>query len=1073
MQKILRKMARMFTYCCTAMFLPLCMLTCSPSQAQDRTVQGKVTATEDNSPLPGVSVIIKGTTRGVSTDANGTYKIGVGEGSTLVFSFVGYARQEVQVGSKSVIDVSLKADDRQLNEVVVTALGIQKEKKTLAFATQSVKGADLIKAREPNPINSLIGKVAGLSVGASPELLRAPQVSLRGGRPLYVVDGVPINSDTWNISPDDIESMDVLKGPSGTALYGFRAQNGVIMITTKKGSKDKRGFSVEFNSSTMADKGFIAIPKVQDLYGPGDHGVYEFVDGRGGGKNDGDYDVWGPPLDGRLLPQYDSPIDPATGRRIPTPWIPRGKDNLKRFLQTGILSTNNIAVAASNDKADIRFSVSHTAQQGIVPNTKLNISNFNTSLGYNFSQKLRFEAGLNYNRQYTPNYPDVNYGPNSLIYNMVIWGGADWNVDDMKQLWQPGKEGVQQIYAEYQRYNNPWFVVKEWLRGHYKNDVFGQASMRYKINDWVDAQLRTQVTTYDLLRTEKLPYSATSYGREEARGDYREDKRNLFENNTDLLVNFNRNLTPAISLRGSVGGSIRSFRYTSSFGSTNYLNVPGVYNFNNSANPVFISNFDAQMKVLSGYYTADLGLGRYANLSVTGRWDKTSTLPSGRNVGFYPSVGLSSALTDYINLPSAISFLKVRGSFARVKEAFTQADIGPSAFPVGYGDAYRSSYDGPTYGTTVAYNIARPYNNESAAYFSNSLLDPNIEPSSRTNYEAGVDMKFLGNRLGLDITYFSYLDGPRIFGLTLPESTGYGSLTTNGVKTSRNGLEIALSGNVIKNADGLTWDVLLNWATFQERLREIYGSQERLNQFYKIGDRLDGYFGRAFARTREGQVVYDASGRPVYNPVSQFLGYTNPDWTFGFQNKFAYKGFNLSFQFDGRIGGVIENYIQKQTFRGGRHIATVQGAMAEARLNDTKGIKTWVGEGQVLVGGTIKYDPDGNILNYDELRFEPMSAKYATFLQDWISRYYNSNEGNMMSRSFVKLREVQIGYNVPTRLLGKFVKQASVSLVGRNLLYFAAAKDLDVEQFVNYTDRSSSLQTPTMRRFGVNINLTF
>lgn len=1055
------------------MFLPLCLLTCSPAQAQDRAVQGKVMASEDNAPLPGVSVIIKGTTRGVSTDANGQYKISVNEGSTLVFSFVGYARQEVAVGSKSLINVSLSADDRQLNEVVVTALGIQKEKKTLAFATQSVKGADLVKAREPNPINSLIGKVAGLSVGASPELLRAPQVSLRGGRPLYVVDGVPINSDTWNISPDDIESMDVLKGPSGTALYGFRAQNGVIMITTKKGSKDKRGFAVEFNSSTMADKGFIAIPKVQDLYGPGDHGVYEFVDGRGGGKNDGDYDVWGPPLDGRLLPQYDSPIDPATGRRIPTPWIPRGKDNLKRFLQTGILSTNNIAVAASNDKADIRFSVSHTAQQGIVPNTKLNISNFNTALGYNFSPKLRFEAGLNYNRQYTPNYPDVNYGPNSLIYNMVIWGGADWNVDDMKQLWQPGKEGVQQIYAEYQRYNNPWFVVKEWLRGHYKNDVFGQASMRYKINDWVDAQLRTQVTTYDLLRTEKLPYSATSYGREEARGDYREDKRNLFENNTDLLVNFNRNLTPSISLRGSVGGSIRSFRYTSSFGSTNYLNVPGVYNFNNSANPVFISNFDAQMKVLSGYYTADLGLGRYANVSVTGRWDKSSTLPSARNVGFYPSIGLSSALTDYINLPSVISFLKVRGSFARVKEAFTQADIGPSAFPVGYGDAYRSSYDGPTYGTTVAYNIARPYNNESAAYFSNSLLDPNIEPSSRTNYEAGVDMKFLGNRLGLDVTYFSYLDGPRIFGLTLPESTGYGSLTTNGVKTSRNGLEIALSGNVIKNTDGLTWDVLLNWSTFQERLREIYGTQERLNQFYKIGDRLDGYFGRAFARTRDGQIVYDASGRPVYNPVSQFLGFTNPDWAFGFQNKFSFKGFNLSFQFDGRIGGVIENYIQKQTFRGGRHIATVQGAMAEARLNDTKGVKSWVGEGQVLVGGTIKYDPDGNILNYDELRFEPMSAKYATFLQDWISRYYNSNEGNMMSRSFVKLREVQIGYNVPTRLLGKFVKQASVSLVGRNLLYFAAAKDLDVEQFVNYTDRSSSLQTPTMRRFGININLTF
>jgi TonB-linked SusC/RagA family outer membrane protein len=1035
-------------------------------------ISGKVTNTK-NEPIPGVSVMIKGTTNGSATNPSGDYSISNTKATDIVvFSAIGTKTTEVLLGNRTVLNLILEEDMQVLNEVVVTSLGIAKDKRELTFATQGVKGTDLVKAREPNPINGLIGKVAGLSIGASAELLRAPQVSLRGGRPLYVVDGLPINSDTWNISPDDIESIDVLKGPSGTALYGFRAQNGVIMITTKKGTKDKRGFSVEFNSSTMADKGFLAIPKVQDEYGPGDHGIYEFVDGKGGGKNDGDYDVWGPKFSGQLIPQYDSPIDPITGKRTATPWTARGANNLNRFLETGLLSTNNISVSSKTEKADLRFSLSHAYQNGIVPNTNLNISNFNTSLGYQFTDKLRFESNINFNRQYTPNIPDVNYGPNSLIYNMIIWGGADWNVDDMKQLWQPGKEGVQQIYAEYQRYNNPWFTVKEWLRGHYKNDIYGYTSLKYDFNKAFNIQARTQITTYDLLRTEKMPYSATSYGREEARGDYREDKRGLFENNSDILLNFNKSFNQ-IGVRASVGGSLRNFRYGSSYASTDYLNVPGVYNFANSRNPVRIFNYDALMRVLSGYYTADLALSKYANVAVTGRWDKTSTLPEGNNVGFYPSVGVSSVVSDYVKMPNGISFMKIRGSYAKVKEAFTQLTIGAASFPIGYGDNYRTSYDGPSYGTTVAYNISRPYNNEAAAYFSNKLVDPNIEPSSRTNFETGLEMKFIKNRLGLDVTYFKYLDGPRIFDLTLPESTGYGSLTTNGIKSERSGLEIALTGTPIKNANGFTWDVLANWSQYQERLKEIYGDQTRLNQFYKIGDRLDKYFGRAFVRSADGQIINDKSGRPIYNPVSQFLGYTNPDWAFGFYNKLSYKNFSFTAQIDGRVGGVIENYIQKQTFRGGRHIKTVEGAMGVAREKDTQGIKSWVGEGVVLTDGTIKYDPDGNVINLNELKFEPMSATYATFLQDYISRYYNSNEGNVINRSFAKLRELQVGYDIPTRLLGNRIQKASISIVGRNLLYFAHANDVDVEQFVDYTDRSSAIQSPTLRRYGVNINFVF
>ncbi|SDM57617.1 SusC/RagA family TonB-linked outer membrane protein [Siphonobacter aquaeclarae] len=1054
-----------------------------PGYAQQRTLSGKVLSAEDSQPLAGVAVRVKNTNRGVNTDADGRYRLTIlSDKDIVVFTFVGHEPAEEVVGNRTELSVSLKTDHKLLNEVVVTSLGIQKAKRDLSYATQSIKAQDLIKAREPNPVNALVGKIAGLNIGASAELLRAPQVLLRGGRPLFVVDGVPIISDTYNINPDDIESYDVIKGPSGSALYGSRAVNGVIIITTKKGSRDKRGVSVEVNSSTMVEQGFLAIPKVQDLYGPGDHGTYSFVDGRGGGKNDGDYDIWGPKFEGQLIPQYDSPVDPATGIRKGTPWIARGKDNLTRFLRPGILSTNSVSVSSSSEKTDLRFGVTNQYQQGMIPNTQLNSTTFSATLGQNLSDKVRFESNFNFSRQASANYPDVNYGPNSLIYNMVIWGGADWNVDDMKQLWQPGKEGIQQIYAEYQRYNNPWFVAKEWKRGHYNNSYNGYALMKFRLRDDLELQARTQVTGYELFRNEKMPYSATTYGREQAKGDYREDRRSLLENNTDVLLNYNKTFRNEISVRAVAGLSGRFFRYNGNYASTDYLNVPGVYSFDNSLNAVRANSFNSQMQVLSALYSVDVNLGKYATVSTTGRWDKNSTLPSSKNVFFYPSAGVSSVISDFVPMPQAISFVKLRASYANVKDAFTQQNI-YTAFsalsggnPLGYGQTFASPYDGPSYGTTVAYTISRPYNNEVAASYSNSLLDPNLKPSSRTSFEAGLDIRFLKNRIGLDVSYFSYLDGPRIFGLTLPEATGYTSLTTNGIKSQRRGLEIALTGTALKSARGLNWDVTVNWSTFQEYLKEIYGNQARLNQFYKIGDRLDAYYGSAFYRTKEGQIINDASGRPIVNAVSQFLGNTNADFAFGFINKFSYRNFFLNVQIDGRVGGVIEDYIQKQTFRGGRHIETVEGKMGDARFQDYKGVKSWVGPGVVLTEGSIQPDVDGKITNYDKLSFTPMSDKYKTYLQDWISRYYNTNEANIISRSFVKLREVTFGYQVPSRLLTgrmSFLKGASVSFVARNLLYFAAKKDLDVEQFVNYSNTSSDLQTPTTRRYGVNINLTF
>lgn len=1067
----------------------LAVMLMSLATVSAQRISGSVVDTETNEALPGATVLVKGTSRGTSSDGYGQFTIEAKTGETLVITYVGYIQQEVAVGTSPNMEVRLSSGNL-LQEAVVTGLGFKKDKARLGYATQEVKASDLLKAREPNAINSLVGKVSGLTIGASTEVLGRPNISLRGSTPIFVVDGVPINSDTWNISADDIETFTVLKGPAAAALYGFRSQDGVVMITTKKGVAGRT--TVEFNTSQMIESGFNALPTTQDEYGPGDHGRYSFVDGRGGGLNDGDYDIWGPRFEGQLLPQYDSPINAETGERTATPWTARGTDNLSRFLRPGFQSNNNISVTTGTDKSQFRYSTSYNYTGGMVPNTQLNTANFNFSAGVDFSEKIRLESNINYNRQFTDNFPDVNYGPNSLIYNITIWGAADWDVDDMKNYWQEGKEGTQQIYAEYQRYNNPWFLAKEWLRGHQKTDVFGQTALSYKFAPGFAAKLRTAITTYDMTRSEKFPYSATVYGREEGRGDYREDKRSLFENNTDLTVTMDKTIGENFSVGALVGGNLRSFQYNSSYVTTDYLNVPGLYTFSNSANPLKAYDFDSKMLVYSGYYSADLGFKNVLFLNTTGRVDKLSTLPKGNNTFFYPSVGASLVLSEMMDL-GPVSFLKVRGAYANVKAGLTTKNIGatPSAaYPLGYGSYYSSSYDGPTYENAAVYNSPLVYNNQPGSYYSNTIANANLQPLNRTNYEAGVEAKFLRNRLTADVTWFRYVDGPQIFAVPLSDATGYNSQLVNAVKTQRQGWEVSVTGNPIRaeKPGDFSWDVLANWSTFKETFLELPTGLDRIYGYFEKGDRTDKYYDAAYVRTKDGQIINDASGRPITNSKAQFLGYQNPDWVWGLYNKFSWKNLSLGIQFDGRVGGVIADYLRRQTFRGGRHLETTEGAMGAARLADWENQKAgkynnpqengnWVGQGVVVSNGVaIQYDQFGNITNYDQLQFADNTTK--TFLQDYISRYYSAAEGNLMSRTFSKLREVTITYQMPEKWLknGKFIRTASVSLVGRNLLYFAEYKDIDLDTYVghNYSGAGySDLQTPTAKRYGINLNVTF
>ncbi|WPV69814.1 SusC/RagA family TonB-linked outer membrane protein [Chitinophaga sp. LS1] len=1070
------------------------MLLLPFSSLAQKLINGHVLAKSDQTPIPSATVIVKGTKNGTVTNVDGSFAIRAQKGDILAISGLGITPSEFTINGED-ITITVDASTKDLNEVVVTATGVKKEVKRLGYAIQDVKANDLTQAREPSVLNSLKGNVAGLSINITPEIGHSPGVIMRGdGSPMYVVDGVPLSSDTYNINPDDIESFTVLKGPSAAALYGFRGKNGVIIINTKKGTKNKRGYTIDVNNSTQWNGGFIALPKYQDEYGAGEYGKYAFGDGQGGGVNDYDYDIWGPKLDGRMLPQYDGEYDANTtyttnfedgtsfqGHIKPTAWTARGKDNLKRFLQTGILNSTSVALSSSTDKADLRFSMGNSYQKGIVPNTQLNNFNASASIGYKFTKRFSIQTYINYSRQSTPNIPDVNYGPNSIIYNMILWGGADWSVDDMRDYWQPGKVGVQQKYAEYYRYNNPWFMSYEWLRGHYVNNVNGYAALNYNVNNNIDLTLRPSITTYNFTNTEKLPYSATVYDRPEHKGDYRVDNRSLFESNVEFQAKYHRNaILGFLDVQGMFGGNARTFRFNSEYTTTNYLNVPGVYSFSNSLNSVQAASYNAEMLVLSGYYSLDLGYKSYVTANITGRFDKSSTLPAENNTYFYPSFNLATVISDYVKLPKGISFLKVRGSFASSKSGGTDTYFAPNVSNLaggGYGYTYYSPYDGPGYDFSQTYTLQPYYSNQNSASYTNTLVGNNIRTAERKAYEAGLDVRFLENRLSLDVTRYRYRDD-LIYTADVSESTGYSQLIKNQGKTQNDGWEVTLGGSPIRNKTGLNWDVNVNWFKF---VRKWIDNPSGDNWVHS-GTRTDLVYDNAFVRTSGGQLVIDQSSGLLLRytdlgvNAKKVFGHSDPDWQWGITNTFSYKNFSFRFRFDGMVGGVVHDYVRQKSLQGGRHIESTQGKFGEARPDDALGSTgfSYVGEGVNLTGGTISLDPiTGKITNEDELTVSKNATK--TSVQQYVTRMASIHDLNNIKKTYAKLREVTLTYRLPADLFGKrtVFQNASVSLVGRNLLYFFPSryKDMDVDQYTQ--DSGSGLQTPTTRSYGVNLNITF
>lgn len=1007
------------------------------------TVTGTV-VDEKGESIIGATVQVEGTTNGVITDIDGKYSVRVeNDKSTLRFSFVGLVPVVEQVKGRRIINVVLKSDTEVLDEVVVTALGIKKEKKKLGYAVQDLDAPALTKIPAANTASNLTGKIAGLKVSNSPNLFDTPALLLRGVAPVVVIDGVPVESATfWEVAPEDIESMCVLKGPAAAVLYGQMGQNGVIQITTKKA---KEAVKISVNSSTGFDTGMIANPSYQKKYGTGYQGQY-----RVGNSTDEFWGAWGPELDGRLLPQWNSPYD-ADGNRIAIPWIPRGKDNLKNMLRTGVVTNNNVSVETKFDKGDFRISLSEMHQKGVFENTKLNSYTVNMSGGIQFSKKLRFDANINYNKIDSPNFPSVGYGRNSPIYSMILWAGANVDVRDLRNYWAPGLEGLQQrnfdIGPGYDNgsfdYNNPYFILYENLHGYHKNTAYGSASLKYDVTNELNITLRTGVNMNQLMEDHRTAYS-TAYNRN---GNYSQSYKNDFQILTDLIAKYDKKLG-IFDVGAMLGFNARQYNDASHYAETDGLAVPGIYTLSNSMKPTTPTSSKRELAEYAVYGYLDLGWKNYLMLNLTARNQWSSTIPTfGKNSYLYPSAQLSTVVSEYIPMPEFISYLKLRGSYARV------------------GSAFSPYYFSPVYSETGTWN------NNLGLTSPEIIYSKDIKPSYSTGYEVGGELRLFNNRLGFDATYFYFIDGPQTYNQPISETSGYGAYCLNGLKTLRKGWELSITASPFRNERGFNWDLVLNLSSYRNYLHELPEGQTQYGEL-KVGDRMDAIYGSAIMYAPEnseyaGQVIIGDNGNIQKDNIKQKLGYSNNDLMVGFSNNMSYGPVSLNFSFDACIGGKMLSQYNRYMWAGGRSLDIDD----QERQNWYAG-KEYIAEGVKVVSGELKRDGEGNVIS-DTRKFAPndIPTNYFDYVQN-SKGYYGIDECVLVDRSFLKLREVLLTYDLTKHLTKTPIKGASVSLVGRNLFLITKSGLVDPDQY-NENTVWDNLQTPSFRNIGFNVNVTF
>ncbi|MFN7539473.1 MAG: SusC/RagA family TonB-linked outer membrane protein [Bacteroidota bacterium] len=1066
-------------------------------------VKGKVVSGEGNLPLSGAIITVKNSKKSVTSDAKGEFSIQANNGDVLEVRSLGYNTAEQKFSGGS-ISFTLTALSNELNEVVVTALGIKKEKKKLGYAIQEVKGEDLTVARETNVVNQLSGKVAGVTVIASPSGVGgSSRVTIRGERsldlnknqPLFVVDGVPISNsvsgasgrgnleiDFGNgagfINPDDIESMSVLKGPAASALYGSRAANGVILIKTKAGKKQK-GLGIEFSTNTTFETP-LKLPKYQTVYGQGNGngGPFAFGNGAGGGLTDGTDEGWGPAFNGQSYAQYNSPRTlngqvipflggdlnaPAGSVITPTLWEAE-KDNLKNFLQTGKTITNNVAFVGGNSDGDFRLSYTGINQIGMIPNTDLKRNTFSLSGGYKLSSKLTARAFVSYIVGESDNRPSISYGTESIMYLFNCWLPASVRLRDMKRLWQPGLENVRQFGWNYNYHDNPYLTLYKNTNGQLYNRILGNVSLKYDFTDWLSLQLRTATDWSNERREYRRAFSTQRF----PFGQYRETNIVNEERNSDFLLTASKEISSDFAFSATFGGN--AMQQTSRFNEAvaGQLNVPEIYSLNNSRIALVNEQSNVGKRINSLYGSAGVSYKNKIFIDFTGRndWSSALTLPEDlRTFGiednsyFYSSVAVSAIISEMVKLPKYLSYLKVRGSFAQVGN-----DTDPFAY-------------------TQTFNRSEPFGSSQIYGETSSLANLNLKPEISNSYEFGTEAKFFGNRFGIDFTYYNSRTRNQILAIPLSNTSGYTSRRINAGLITNYGVEMMLTGTPIKKKD-FVWDAFLNFSANRSKVLELSDgltnyvmASRRVTVEARVGERMGSMFGIGFARVQStdrnapyydasgqysGQMVFGTNGRPIRTTNRIYLGNYNPDWLLGIGNSFTFKGIKLSVLFDTRQGGKLYSETQTVGREGGIIMETLEGRANGYDLSLP---------GNGVVGQGVVQNSNGT--------FSPNTTKVTA--REWHTAWTagrNIAEGVMFDASFVKLREVQIGYSFPDKWFKKTPFRAvNLSLVGRNLMVWDNVPHVDPEN-MSYSGGTAlpgieNMSMPTTRSYGLNLSFKF
>ncbi|WP_235893420.1 SusC/RagA family TonB-linked outer membrane protein [Litoribacter populi] len=1035
---------------------------------EERRISGRVIDRETGEALPGVNVLIKGKNKGTVSDIEGIYSLMAEQGDILVFSYIGYRKQEVVILNQEEVNIQLNMDDSDLQEVIVTALGIKREEKALGYATQKVSGEELLDARSNNWSDALIGKVAGLNVlsaGSGP--MNSSQISLRGDNSLnpngnaalIVVDGVPMNSgltssgvgnaygagsgndvpvDFGNgiadINPDDIENITVLKGASATALYGSRAANGALIITTKSGKSAQKGIGVTFNSNVSFND-VLRWPDYQYEYGQGTgrafnsdgEPYYSYGASEDGANTGGTSSAFGPRFDGQYYYQFDpSTHAQSLERQL---WRPY-EDNVKGFWRTGSTITNSVALEGSTESSAMRASFTHTKNEWIMPNTGFERYVAALSVNHQINNRMRLNGKVNFINKNSDNLPATGYNNQSIAYFM-IFQNPSISLDAYRPIWREGMENVQQLNPFSGFIDNPYLIAHEMTNSVNNNTIIGSLSSTYEFTDKFDLMVRSGIAMSQEEREQRRPFSTANF----QRGYFRQQDIKNYEINTDFLFSYKENLGEKMDLRASVGGNQMVRNYRMMAADVDGLVIPGVFTLSNGINNPMLNSISSNRVINSLFGLVSWSFDEKVYVDVSGRNDWSSTLPKQNRSFFYPSISTSFIISDMIELPRAVSFAKVRLSGAQVGN-----DTEPYRTSKYYG---QSDFPGSASVPTLLYNT-------------------DFRPEISTSYEAGFELIFFNRRLGADLNFYHTVTNNQILEVPIDITSGFSRAILNAGRVRNQGVELVLNGSPI-STKSFKWNTFVTWAKNDNRVLEladevdgsqVIGRGGTASVIARVGGTTGDIYGFGFVRSPDGQIVYNANtGLPERPQDIQYIGNAYADWKGGIRNEFTYRNLRASILFDGQYGGIIYSQTHHKMSEMGKLTHTLRGR-----------------EDGFIIGEGVVDNGDGT--------FSPNTTPVD--LPDYYRDYYRraNIESNSFDASFIKLRELRFEYNVPTRFLEKWmVERAAIAVYGRDLAMWTNFPIFDPETAAlnggTLLPGIEMGQLPTPRTFGVNLTLKF